>query len=81
MNNLPFVPEAPPAYTVDVKIDPRTPLGRKALRLLDVSTAALVAALGLPPRSERPFETYSKGALCLMATSAGLTPMDFKSYK
>ncbi|MGJ8223742.1 hypothetical protein, partial [Klebsiella pneumoniae] len=56
----------------------QTPEGRKAMRLLDVPTAILVAALGLPPKHTRPDMYYSKGALCLMATAEGLTPMDFK---
>lgn len=59
----------------DIKIDPRTPEGRKALRLMVVPTAALIAALGLPAKENRPY--YSKGALCLMAVNAGLTPRDF----
>ena len=70
--------DPPPPYSVDVKIDHRTPEGRKAMRLLDVPTAVLVAALGLPPKYTRPDMYYSKGALCLMATAEGLTPMDFK---
>ena len=79
MQTLPeAVPDLPPTYSVDVKIDPRTPEGRKAMRLLDVPTAILVAALGLPPKHTRPDMYYSKGALCLMATAEGLTPMDFK---
>ncbi|RWT21916.1 hypothetical protein DN603_15920 [Raoultella planticola] len=62
----------------DVKIDPRTHEGRKALSLMTVHTSSLIAALGLPERSERPDNAYySKGALCLMAVNAGLTPKDF----
>ena len=71
-------PDLPKPYSVDVKIDPRTPEGRKAMRLLDVPAAVLVAVLGLPQKHTRPDMYYSKGALCIMATTAGLTPMDFK---
>lgn len=59
------------------KIDPRTPEGRKALRLMTVATVSIVSALGLPPLGERP--VYPKAALCLMAVSAGLSPKDFHS--
>ncbi|EPV2073582.1 hypothetical protein ACV22K_001802 [Escherichia coli] len=61
--------------TTKQHIDPRTPEGRKALRLMMIPTAALIAALGLPAKENRPY--YSKGALCLMAVDAGLTPRDF----
>ena len=66
-----------------VKIDSRTPEGRKALRLMTIKTASIVSALGLPPlggteggtEGDRP--VYSKAALCLMAVAAGLSPKDF----
>ena len=58
-----------------IKIDPRTPEGRKALRLMVVPTKALIATLGLPAKENRQY--YSKAALCLMAVDAGLTPRDF----
>ncbi|KHS71949.1 hypothetical protein RC77_02300 [Pectobacterium brasiliense] len=58
------------------KIDPRTPEGRQALRLMTVKTSALVSKLGLTPKHDRA-DYYSKGALCLMAVSAGLSPKDF----
>lgn len=58
-----------------IKIDPRTPEGRKALRLMVIPTKALIATLGLPPKENRQY--YSKAALCLMAVDAGLTPRDF----
>lgn len=61
--------------TARIKIDPRTPEGRKALRLMVVPTKALIATLGLPAKEIRPY--YSKAALCLMAVDAGLTPRDF----
>lgn len=38
MKTLP--PDLPPDFTVDVKIDPRTPEGRKAMRLVDVASTA-----------------------------------------
>lgn len=78
MKNLHPVADLPPDFTVDMKIDPRTPEGRKAMRLVDVPTAALVAALGLPPKHTRPEFYYSHAVLCMMATAEGLTPMDFK---
>ncbi|EEX2767500.1 hypothetical protein EOK13_23920 [Escherichia coli] len=58
-----------------IKIDPRTPEGRKALRLMVIPTKALIATLGLPAKENRQY--YSKAALCLMAVDAGLTPRDF----
>ncbi|HDD9314533.1 TPA: hypothetical protein PBQ17_004132 [Escherichia coli] len=58
-----------------IKIDPMTPEGRKALRLMVIPTKALIATLGLPAKENRPY--YSKAALCLMAVDAGLTPRDF----
>lgn len=58
------------------KIDPRTLEGRQALRLMTVKTSALVSKLDLPPKHDRA-DYYSKGALCLMAVSAGLSPKDF----
>ncbi|EEW2161893.1 hypothetical protein DQ91_000541 [Escherichia coli] len=61
--------------TTKQHIDPRTSEGRKALRLMMVPTKSLIAALGLPPKKNRPY--YSKAALCLMAVDAGLTPRDF----
>lgn len=61
--------------TASIKIDPRTPEGRKALCLMTVSTKELIAALRLPAKKNRPY--YSKAALCLMAAAAGLTPRDF----
>ncbi len=57
------------------KIDPRTPEGRKALRLMTVDTSLLIAALGLPPKENRPY--YAKATLCIMAVNAGMTPKDF----
>ena len=57
------------------KIDPRTPEGRKALRLMTINTTSIVSALGLPPLGERP--VYTKAALCLMAVAVGLSPKDF----
>ncbi|EFQ0233311.1 TPA: hypothetical protein OQW96_004268 [Shigella flexneri] len=61
--------------TASIKIDPRTPEGRKALRLMVIPTKALIATLGLPAKENRQY--YSKAALCLMAVDAGLTPRDF----
>lgn len=61
--------------TTKQHIDPRTPEGRKALRLMVVPTKELIATLGLPPKENRLY--YSKAALCLMAVDAGLTPRDF----
>ena len=58
-----------------IKIDPRPPEGRKALRLMVIPTKALIATLGLPAKENRQY--YSKAALCLMAVDAGLTPRDF----
>ncbi|WP_337088619.1 hypothetical protein [Escherichia coli] len=58
-----------------IKIDPRTPEGRKALGLMVIPTKALIATLGLPAKENRQY--YSKAALCLMAVDAGLTPRDF----
>ena len=62
-----------------IKIDSRTPEGRKALRLMTIKTASIVSALGLPPLGETEGErpVYSKAALCLMAVAAGLSPKDF----
>ncbi|EEQ1641743.1 hypothetical protein KJK53_002166 [Escherichia coli] len=60
---------------ISIKIDPRTPVGRKALRLMVVPTKALIATLGLPAKENRPY--FSKAALCLMAVDAGLAPRDF----
>ncbi len=61
-----------------MKIDTKTPEGRKALRLMTVPVSALIAALGLPDRSERQANAYySKAELCVMAASAGLSPRDF----
>jgi len=57
------------------KIDSRTPEGRKALRLMTTETKALIAALSLPAKENRPH--YSKATLCIMAVNAGLTPKDF----
>lgn len=64
--------------TTTIKIDPRTPEGRKALRLMAVPTKALIDALGLPDKETRPY--YSKAALCLMAANEGMTPRDFFLY-
>lgn len=60
----------------NAQIDPRTPEGRQALNLMTIKTSALVSKLGLPPKHDRA-DYYSKGALCLMAVSAGLSPKDF----
>lgn len=64
--------------TTTTKIDPRTPEGRKALRLMTVDTASIVSALGLPPLGERP--VYTKAALCLMSVAAELSPKDFHHH-
>ncbi|POX27647.1 hypothetical protein C3463_21330 [Serratia marcescens] len=61
-----------------MKIDTKTPEGRKALRLMTVPVSALIAALGLPERYARPDNAYySRAELCVMAASAGLSPRDF----
>jgi len=66
MKTLPeALPDLPPTYSVDVKIDPRTPEGRKAMRLLDVPTVILVAALGLPPKHTRPPTCITRKVRCV----------------
>lgn len=61
------------------RIDPRTPEGRKALRLMAVPASALIAALGLPARSTgRSY--YSMAELCLMAIAAGIGPKELNAH-
>ncbi len=61
------------------RIDPRTPEGRKALRLMTVPASALIAALGLPARSTgRSY--YSMAELCLMAVDAGIGPKELNAH-
>lgn len=55
-----------------IKIDPRTPQGRKALGFLIYRTKDLLNLLSLDPLEQGGRPYYSKAQLCLMCAERGL---------